>query len=184
MGLFGTLASFGAGYVAGMKLGDRPLNAAKKAAEEVRGRATGATVDVRQVREVMTGTPETVTLETPLTDAAAAMARANIGDVLVVDAAGALRGILTDRDIAIRAVAAGRDPSTTTVGDISTESVMSVAPTASVHEAMDVMHRHDIRRVPVVESGKPIGIVSLGDLSGSRGARDVLADISSAPPNN
>jgi CBS domain-containing protein len=95
-----------------------------------------------------------------------------------------LRGILTDRDIAIRAVAEGRDPATTTAGDITTGSVMSVPPTASVHEAMDVMHRYDIRRVPVVESGKAVGIVSLGDLSTSRAARGVLADISSAPPNN
>jgi CBS domain-containing protein len=184
MGLFGTLISFGAGYVAGMKLGERPLDAAKKAAEDVKGRARGSTVDVRQVREVMTSSPQTVTQQTSLREAAETMARAKIGDVLVVDEAGMLRGILTDRDIAIRAVAEGRDPTTTTVGDVTTGSVMSVAPTASVQEAMDVMHRHDVRRVPVVESGKAIGIVSLGDLSTSHAARGVLADISAAPPNN
>jgi CBS domain-containing protein len=184
MGLFGTLISFGAGYVAGMKLGERPLDAAKKAAGEMKDRASGATVDVRQVREVMTSNPQTVTQRTTLRDAASTMASSNIGDVLVVDDAGMLRGILTDRDIAIRAVAEGRDPATTTAGDITTGSVMSVPPTASVHEAMDVMHRYDIRRVPVVESGKAVGIVSLGDLSTSRAARGVLADISSAPPNN
>jgi signal-transduction protein with cAMP-binding, CBS, and nucleotidyltransferase domain len=184
MGLFGTLVSFGAGYAAGMKFGERPLDAAKKVAEDLTGRTSGATVDVRQVREVMTSSPQTVTQQTSLREAAETMARQKIGDVLVVDDAGMLRGILTDRDIAVRAVAEGRDPATTTVGDVTTGSVMSVSPTASVHEAMDVMHRHDVRRVPVVESGKAIGIVSLGDLSTSRAARGVLADISAAPPNN
>jgi signal-transduction protein with cAMP-binding, CBS, and nucleotidyltransferase domain len=184
MGLFGTLISFGAGYVAGMKLGERPLDAAKKAAGEMTGRATGSTVDVRQVREVMTSNPESVSRQTTLKDAAATMARASIGDVLVVDDDGKLNGILTDRDIAIRGVAEGLDPATTTVGEITSGSVMSVSPTASVNEAMDVMHRHDVRRVPVVESGKAVGIVSLGDLSTSRAARGVLADISTAPPNN
>jgi CBS domain-containing protein len=198
MGLFGTAIAFVGGYVAGMKLGDRPLAAARSAADEARQRASslsegggsirskllGGTVDLRSVRDVMTGGPETVTQQTPLAEAAGTMERADIGDVLVVDASGKLTGILTDRDIAIRAVAAGKDPKTTTVGDVMTPSVATISPSASVQEAVDLMHRHNIRRLPVVEGEKAIGVVSLGDLSTTPQARGLLADISTSPPNN
>jgi CBS domain-containing protein len=62
---------------------------------------------------------------------------------------------------------------------------VSVGSNATVTEAMEVMRLHDIRRVPVVDTtGRPIGVISLGDLSASRGAGGVLADLSAAPPNN
>ncbi|MEX2204431.1 MAG: CBS domain-containing protein [Actinomycetota bacterium] len=200
MGLFGTLISFGAGYAAGMKFGDRPVNAIRNAKEEAREKATlaqsasdlrsramgdgGSTIDVRTVREVMSATPETVTPETTLADAAKVMQRADIGDVLIVDGTGQLRGIVTDRDIAIRAVAEGHDPNTTTVGEIMTPAVETISPSATVREAIETMRRHDIRRLPVVEGGNPVGIVSLGDLAMSPGSQSVLADLSTAPPNN
>jgi CBS domain-containing protein len=60
----------------------------------------------------------------------------------------------------------------------------TVSPEASVSEALDLMRKHDIRRLPVVEAGKPVGIVTLGDVSRSRGAGSTLADISAAPANN
>jgi CBS domain-containing protein len=201
MGLFGTLISFGAGYAAGMRFGDKPVNAIRSAKEEAREKAStlaqsasslrsramgdsGGTIDVRTVREVMSATPETVTPETTLADAARVMERADIGDVLIVDGTGQLRGIVTDRDIAIRAVALGRDPNTTTVNEIMTPTVETVSSSATVREAIDTMRRHDIRRLPVVDGGSPIGVVSLGDLATSPGSRSVLADLSAAPPNN
>jgi len=200
MGLFGTLISFGAGYAAGMKFGDKPVRAVRNARDEARDRASslaqtasslrskamgeGGSIDVRTVREVMSGAPETVTPETTLADAAKVMARADIGDVLVVDGTGQLRGIVTDRDIAIRAVAEGRDPNTTTVGEVMTPTVETITPTATVQEAIATMRRHDIRRLPVVDGGSPIGVVSLGDLAMSPESRSVLADLSTAPPNN
>ena len=201
MGLFGTLISFGAGYAAGMKFGDKPVNAVRNAREEAREKASslaqtasslrsramgagGGTIDVRTVREVMSAAPEAVTPETTLADAAKVMGRADIGDVLIVDGTGQLRGIVTDRDIAIRAVAEARDPATTTVGEIMTPAVETISPVASVQEAIRTMRQHDIRRLPVVDGGSPIGVVSLGDLATSPGSRSVLADLSAAPPNN
>ncbi|MEX0817096.1 MAG: CBS domain-containing protein, partial [Gaiellales bacterium] len=195
MGLFGTLISFGAGYAAGMKFGDKPVNAIRNAKEDAREKAStlaqtasglrsramgdgGSTIDVRTVREVMSATPETVTPETSLADAAKVMERADIGDVLIVDGTGQLRGIVTDRDIAIRAVAEGRDPNTTTVEETMTPTVETISSTAVVREAIETMRRHDIRRLPVVDGGSPIGVVSLGDLAMSPGSQSVLADLS------
>ena len=201
MGLFGTLISFGAGYAAGMKFGDKPVNAIRNVKEEARDKAStlaqtasdlrsramgdgGSTIDVRTVREVMSAAPETVTPDTSLADAAKVMDRADIGDVLIVDGTDQLRGIVTDRDIAIRAVAEGRDPNTTTVEEIMTPTVETISSSATVREAIETMRRHDIRRLPVVDGGSPIGVVSLGDLAMSPGSRSVLADLSTAPPNN
>lgn len=201
MGLFGTLISFGAGYAAGMKFGDKPVNAFRSVKEEARDKAStlaqtasdlrskamgdgGSTIDLRTVREVMSTAPETVTPETTLADAAKVMDRVDIGDVLIVDGTGQLRGIVTDRDIAIRAVAEGRDPNTTPVEEIMTPTVETISSSATVREAIETMRRHDIRRLPVVDGGSPIGVVSLGDLAMSPGSQSVLADLSTAPPNN
>jgi len=201
MGLFGTLISFGAGYAAGMKFGDKPVNAFRNVKEEARDKAStlaqtasdlrsramgegGSTIDVRTVREVMSTSLETVTPDTSLADAAKVMNRADIGDVLIVDGTDQLRGIVTDRDIAIRAVAEGRDPNTTTVEEIMTPTVETISSSATVREAIETMRRHDIRRLPVVDGGSPLGVVSLGDLAMSPGSQSVLADLSTAPPNN
>jgi CBS domain-containing protein len=183
MGLFGTVLAFGAGYATGMKLGDKPMEKLRETTQQMRGR-TGSLVDVRPVTGVMSTTVETVPSDTGLVEATQRMSRADIGDVLVVDAGGALLGIVTDRDIAIRVVAEGQDPRNIRVGDVMSPTV-SVGSNATVEEAMEVMRRHDIRRIPVVDTtGRPIGVISLGDLSTSRKARGVLADISAAPPNN
>ena len=182
MGFLGNVLAFGAGYATGAAFGDKPMNKIKETTMQLRGSAVISSTDMRPVSDVMTSTPETVTVDASLTDAAEQMARADIGDVLVVDAKNMLRGIVTDRDIAIRGVAEGRDPRSTLVGDVTTPAV-SLEPTATVDEAMELMRRYDIRRVPVVRGGKPIGVVSLGDVSTSRRSRAVLADISAAPAN-
>lgn len=208
MGLFWHAVTFGAGYFAGSRIGDKPVVAVRDAMNQARDRATdltgragemrtrtlggmtsagttsrGTTMDIREIREVMTAAPETIQLGAPIRDAAALMDRADIGNVIVVDDEQ-IRGIVTDRDIAVRVVAAGRDPLTTTVADVMTIFPATIAPTASVHEAVELMRKHDIRRLPVVESGRPIGIVALADLSVSPEAQALLADISLAPPNN
>ena len=185
MGLFGTVLAFGAGYATGMKLGDKPMEKLRETTEQMRDRTGNASpVDVRPVTEVMSTTVEAVPGDTNLVEATQRMARADIGDVLITDPGGALRGIVTDRDIAIRVVAEGQDPGNIRVGDVMSP-VLSVGSNATVEEAMEVMRQHDIRRIPVVDTtGSPIGVVSLGDLSTSRKARGVLADISAAPPNN
>ena len=185
MGLLGTALAFGAGYATGMKLGDKPMDKLRETTQQMRGRSEDTSaVDVRSVTEVMSTSVETVQGDTSLVEATQRMARADIGDVLVVDDGGVLSGIVTDRDIAIRVVAEGQDPRNVRVGDVMSPAV-SVGPNATVEEAMGVMRQHDIRRIPVVDTtGKPIGVISLGDVSTSRKARGVLADISAAPPNN
>jgi CBS domain-containing protein len=183
MGLFGTVLAFGAGYATGMKLGDKPMEKLRGTTRQMRDRGASL-VDVRPVTEAMSTSVETVPSDTSLVEATQRMARADIGDVLVVDASGALHGIVTDRDIAIRVVAEGQDPRKIRVGDVMSP-VVSVGSSATVEQAMAVMRQHDVRRIPVVDTtGRPIGVISLGDLSTSRKASGVLADISAAPPNN
>jgi CBS domain-containing protein len=185
MGLFRTVLAFGAGYATGMKLGDKPMERIRETTQRMRNRTRNASlIDVRPVTDVMTSTVETVPGDTSLVEATQRMARADIGDVLVVDSNAALRGIVTDRDIAIRVVAEGQDPRNIRAGDVMSPAV-SVGSNATVEEALEVMRLQDIRRIPVVDTaGKPVGVISLGDLSTSRKAGGVLADISAAPPNN
>jgi CBS domain-containing protein len=200
MGFASGILGFGLGYAAGMRLGDRPIKAVQSTATSARQGAASLSaaadrmrssvggvgrrmVDVREVREVMTAAPESVRPETTLRQAARLMEGGDIGDVLVVEN-DQLRGIVTDRDMAVRAVAQGLDPSTATVGQVFTPSTVSISPTATVQEAIKLMREHDVRRLPVVESGRPIGIVSLGDLAVSSEPSSLLADISAASPNN
>ena len=197
MGFFLTLAAFAGGYATGAKIGDRPLVLAKNAMKDARARATSAAdaarsvasdaavplVDVRPVRDVMSTPVESVGLNSPVREAAKQMQRMRIGDVFVVDEAGELRGIVTDRDIAVRAIAEGRSLDTP-VQEIMSPIAATVPPTATVSVALGLMREHEVRRLPVVEGGRPHGVVSLGDVSRSGGAGDVLADISTAPANN
>lgn len=138
------------------------------------------------IRDVMTTRLVTVTPDTTAVDAAIAMRDNNIGPVLVVDN-GQLRGILTDRDITVEGVAAGKDLRTTQVIDLCTAVVQTVTPDTSVEDAVRLMQDNSIRRLPVVEDGKPVGIVSLGDLTvdlDQATAGRMIQDISTDSPNN
>jgi CBS domain-containing protein len=120
-----------------------------------------------------------------LVEAARAMRDRDIGDVLVVDDDGFLAGIVTDRDIAVRAVAEGRDPSGVTVDEIYTDSVVvTTSPAEDLDAAADIMRRSAVRRLPVVDEGRVVGVVSLGDLAIQDDPESALADISLDPPNN
>ncbi|HZG93531.1 MAG TPA: CBS domain-containing protein, partial [Mycobacteriales bacterium] len=93
----------------------------------------------------------------------------------------------TDRDITVEGVAAGRDPSTTKVIDLCTANVQTVSPDTSVDEAIQLMKDNSIRRLPVVQDGRAVGIVSLGDLtveSDAATAGNLVQDISTDSPNN
>src|SRR4029453_16823296 len=84
-------------------------------------------------------------------------------------------------DIVVRTVAEAQDPATTTLADICSHAVVTVTPTESVEEAVRLMRTHAIRRVPVVDGGQPVGIVSLGDLAVGRDPDSALGEMSSAP---
>ena len=135
------------------------------------------------IRDVMTTNPETLPESTTVREAAEAMRANDIGDVVVVDDNGQLSGILTDRDIVVRVVAEGRDPRATRIGDIASRDLTAVSPDDPVDRAVQLMRDKAIRRLPAVDKGKPVGIVSIGDLALDRDPGSALADISAAPPN-
>ena len=135
------------------------------------------------VREIMTLEPVTLEDSATVFDAAQAMRDSNIGDVIVVTG-GSVRGVLTDRDIVVRVVAEGRDPHDVKLGEVFSAGVVMVNPDDSVDSIVTLMREKAIRRVPVVEGSRPVGIVSIGDLASEKDNGSALADISSAPPNH
>ena len=135
------------------------------------------------VADVMTPNPITMAESATLASAAQAMREADIGGVLVMRD-NELRGIVTDRDIVVRAVADGKDPNRATVGEVCSPHVTTVEPSDPIDRAIEFMRENALRRLPVVENGKPVGIVSIGDLAVDRDRQSALADISAAPPNS
>ena len=135
------------------------------------------------VRELMAEPVVTVTADATLTEAARMMRDADIGDVIVVKKTKPV-GMLTDRDIVVRGIAENRTPGTVTAGEICTTDVVSVAPDAEISQAIALMRRAAVRRLPVTEMGELVGVLSLGELAIERDETSVLADISSAEPNS
>jgi len=118
-----------------------------------------------KVSEIMTREVETVTPDTTLQEAAKLMARVDAGALPILEN-DRLSGIITDRDIAVRAVGEGRDPATTKVRDIMSAQVRHVAEDDNVEEVADLMAELQVRRLPVVNSERRVvGIVSLGDIA-------------------
>jgi|KBSSwiStaDraftv2_1062776.scaffolds.fasta_scaffold62730_5 CBS domain-containing protein len=136
------------------------------------------------VREIMTPNPVCLPTSATVVEAAAQMRANHIGDVIMTDGT-TLAGMVTDRDIVVRAIAAGLDPNVTALQEIATGEPVAIGPDDSVEKAVQVMRDNALRRLPVTnERDEPIGIVSLGDLAERKDPRSVLADISEAPPNN
>jgi signal-transduction protein with cAMP-binding, CBS, and nucleotidyltransferase domain len=100
------------------------------------------------------------------------------------DESNKICGIVTDRDIALRIVAEGRDPSGTKLGEICSRDLQSLTPDDSVGDAVRLMTEKAICRLPIIEEGRPVASVSLGDLASREDPGSGLADISDAPPNN
>jgi CBS domain-containing protein len=134
------------------------------------------------VRDIMTPSPHTIQSSESVKGAAQVMRKSDIGDVIVLEGKRIV-GILTDRDIVVRALAEGLDPATP-VSEICSRELTTIRPTDSVGSVVRVMRDKAIRRLPVVEeSGEVVGIVSLGDVAVGRDPHSALADISAAPPN-
>ena len=120
-----------------------------------------------RVHEVMTPSPATLPLDAPLTEAARLMRDDDVGDVLVTQD-GRLCGLLTDRDVVVRAVAQGRDPAGTRLAEVCSAGVVTVGPDEAADSALRLMRDCAVRRLPVVQDGRPVGIVSIGDLTSGR----------------
>ena len=120
-----------------------------------------------KAQEIMSRNPAYVTPETTLTEAARLMKTENVGVIPVVESNSSrkLVGVLTDRDIAIRAVAEGRDGATTSVGHVMSSDVHTCTPDTSVDDVMDAMGKEQVRRIPIVdERGALVGIVAQADV--------------------
>ena len=136
----------------------------------------------KTLKDVMSSKPTTLPGTATLLQAAERMRDENIGDVIVMDG-DRVSGIVTDRDIVVRAVAEGRDPQGCSLRDVCSGDLVTLSPDDDVQRAVDIMRQKAIRRIPVVESGKPVGVVSIGDLAVERDQDSALADISAARPN-
>ncbi len=117
-----------------------------------------------QARDVMTEALATCSPLDTVAQAARLMRNRNIGDVLVTDD-GRLVGIVTDRDIALRVTAKGRDPDQVTVHDVMSTRVQAGEPDWDLDQIAKTMGKHQIRRLPIAENGVPVGIVSLSDIA-------------------
>jgi CBS domain-containing protein len=134
------------------------------------------------IRDVMSSRPVTVSATTMLAEVARRMRDSDIGDVIVQDG-NRVAGIVTDRDIVVRAVADEMMPSRVAVGDICSTDLITVSPDDPVERAVQLMRGAAVRRLPVAEDGQVVGVVSLGDLALERDPGSALADISAAEPN-
>ena len=118
------------------------------------------------VRSVMTANPACCTADTPLREVARMMVDNDCGQIPVVDAASAPIGVVTDRDIAVRIVAEGRDATSACAGDCMTTPVTTVSADSSLAECCETMEKEQVRRIPVVDTdGCLCGIVSLADVA-------------------
>ena len=118
-----------------------------------------------QVRDVMNPTVVSIAPQESVALAARLLARHNVGALPVCAGDGQLRGVVTDRDLVLRCLAAEEDPRQVPVGRIMTRHPAQVAPGDDVRQAAQAMARHQVRRLPVVEAGRVVGMVSLGDLA-------------------
>jgi CBS domain-containing protein len=136
----------------------------------------------QRIRDVMTADPTTLPEDASVADAARKMRDEDIGDVLVVREEK-LTAMVTDRDIAVRVVAEDRLPAETPLAEIASADLATVSPDDSVADAVRIMREKALRRVPVVEGGRPVGVISIGDLAVERDTDSALADISASEPN-
>ena len=126
----------------------------------------------KKIHEVMTPAPETIQADRPVTEAAKKMKEADAGMIPVMTD-GNLLGTVTDRDIVLRIVAEGKDPQSTPVGEIASADVVTVAPDEDLDAALEKMAKHQVRRLPVVENGRLIGVVAQADVAREGNEKDV-----------
>ena len=119
----------------------------------------------KSIRDVMTSNPQGVETSAPVIEAARIMKQQDVGPVPVLEGSR-LVGMLTDRDITIRVVAEGKDPQSTTVGEIASRDLVTIDPQQNLDEALRLMAQHQVRRLPVVEEdGRLVGIVAKADVA-------------------
>ena len=118
----------------------------------------------KSVRDMMTKNPRSIATSAPVVEAARLMRAEHIGSLPITDDEQ-LVGMLTDRDITTRVVAEAADPKATSVGDVYSRDLISVEPDNDLEDALQLMARHQVRRLPVVENGRLVGIVAQADIA-------------------
>ena len=129
-----------------------------------------------KVNDVMTKDPACCTPETPLRDVARLMVDCDCGEIPVVDSKRTMRpvGVVTDRDIVVRCVATGRNPLEAEAEDCMSSPVVTVTPDADLEDGADLMEKHRLRRIPVVdEAGALCGIVAQADIARHAAPREI-----------
>ena len=139
-------------------------------------------------REIMTPGADWLTADTSISEAARRMANEEIGALPVCDGETRLLGMVTDRDLVTKVMAFGRDPETTTVGEIADQQeVVTIGADDPAEEAIKTMKRHRVRRLPVIDGTELVGMVSQGDIARAMPNSkigDLVSAISKAPANN
>jgi CBS domain-containing protein len=135
-----------------------------------------------KMRDIMSPVLVSMAATQPVSAAARAMKEHGIGTVLIM-ADGQLSALVTDRDIAVRVLAEDRDPMTTRIGDICSTELAVLGPDDDVDQATRLVRDRAVRRIPVVEDGVPVGIVSIGDLALEKDNQSAPSDVSAAPPS-
>jgi len=118
----------------------------------------------QSIKEVMTSDVRACEPNASVTEVAKLMAREDVGPIPVVEE-GRLVGIVTDRDLVVRVLAEGRDPQSTTVGEIASRDVVTVSPDEDLDRALQLLAQHQVRRLPVVEGDRLVGIVAQADVA-------------------
>jgi CBS domain-containing protein len=118
----------------------------------------------QSIKEVMTSDVRACEPSASVSDAAKLMAREDVGPIPVVEE-GRLVGIVTDRDLVVRVLAEGRDPQSTTVGEIASRDVVTISPDEDLDRALELLAQHQVRRLPVVEGDRLVGIVAQADVA-------------------
>jgi CBS domain-containing protein len=126
----------------------------------------------KRVRDVMTPGPETIQADRPAAEAAKLMKEADAGMIPVMNN-GNILGTVTDRDIVVRLVAEGRDPQSTPVYEIASTEVVTIEPDRDLEEALELMAKHKVRRLPVVENGRLVGVLAQADVAREGDEREV-----------
>jgi len=137
----------------------------------------------RKMRDIMSPAAVCMAPGESVAAAARAMKQHGIGTVLVL-AGGRLSGLVTDRDITVRVLAENRDPRSTAIGDLCSSELAVLGPDDDVEQAIRLVRERAVRRIPILADGKPVGVVSIGDLALEQDATSALSGLSSAPPSS
>jgi len=133
------------------------------------------------VRDAMTANPRTLMIGASVLAAARAMKEEDVGSLPVVDSDGVLFGLITDRDIVLRVVAASKDPAAMPVEDVATKDISPAYPDESLDEALQQMAHWQVRRLPVIEDDRVVGMLAQADVvqeARDKKAGQLVAEIS------